>query len=348
MPDNAASSSVPVSIISRPLHSRHGVHAPRLVQSARTPGSIRRTSTIDSTRPVGIHGDVVQFGRARDLLTAADGTTRVVGEVALESRIAHSRNYELLELTATPQHQSLSLLIGRSVSTGFRAAVVEAMPDENDRATLLHLLLDDLTGAALVSGYAVGAAGALDGHKREGPRLQIEGLCAGFQKGSTIMIEVDAGRHAPTVTGPIAPPLVDDDEIGWHELRPLGAHDMRRWRRLDVRPPAEPGGLYDVEAYFRDSHMNPEGVETVIHEYTVNVLVDGTTQSIIGSSAAAHSLPWVECIEAEASGNRLAGRALRGLRPGVREEFTGITTCTHLNDTMRSIEDVRALLPLLA
>jgi hypothetical protein len=32
----------------------------------------------------------------------------------------------------------------------------------------------------------------------------------------------------------------------------------------------------------------------------------------------------------------------------VRAEFTGITTCTHLNDTLRSLEDVEALAPVLA
>ena len=40
----------------------------------------------------------------------------------------------------------------------------------------------------------------------------------------------------------------------------------------------------------------------------------------------------------------LAGLALEGLRPLVRDGFVGVSTCTHLNDTMRSIEDVRALL----
>ena len=66
--------------------------------------------------------------------------------------------------------------------------------------------------------------------------------------------------------------------------------------------------------------------------------------AITRSSATAHSLPWVECIEAEASGDRLAGLALEGLRPMVREDFVGVSTCTDLDDTMRSIEDVRALL----
>jgi hypothetical protein len=38
---------------------------------------------------------------------------------------------------------------------------------------------------------------------------------------------------------------------------------------------------------------------------------------------------------------------LDGMRPVIREEFVGITTCTHLNDTLRSLEDIRGLIPLL-
>jgi hypothetical protein len=85
----------------------------------------------------------------------------------------------------------------------------------------------------------------------------------------------------------------------------------------------------------------------VIHEYTVVAEVDPSHATITHGSAQAHTLPWVECIEAVGSGERLVGRPLHGLRPDVRAEFVGVTTCTHLNDTMRSIEDVRALLPLL-
>jgi hypothetical protein len=38
---------------------------------------------------------------------------------------------------------------------------------------------------------------------------------------------------------------------------------------------------------------------------------------------------------------------LAGLRPTVREQFVGVTTCTHLNDTLRSLEDLMALASLL-
>jgi hypothetical protein len=58
-------------------------------------------------------------------------------------------------------------------------------------------------------------------------------------------------------------------------------------------------------------------------------------------------LPWFECPQAAASAARLTGRPLAGLRPAVRAEFLGPTTCTHLNDTLRALEDVAALINAL-
>jgi hypothetical protein len=344
------STVVPVTFVPRPLHPRRGIHAPRPSIPHRPPGSVRRTSTIDTIRPGDIVGDAIQIGRARDLRTDSDGSSVVLGQATVRTRLAYTENFRLLELACDPPRPALDVLIGRSVSTGFRAAMIDAVPAEEEQATLLHLLLDDLPGAALVSGYAIGHAGGYSQRPPDPDRmvLQVAGLCAGFQHGGTIMREIEKGRTPPVVTGPLATPIVPEDPLCWHELREMGGNDMRRWRLLDVLPGATPDDPIEVEAYFRDSHLAPDGAETVIHEYTVAVRVDPATERIIDSTAEAHSLPWLECIEAEDSGTRLAGRALRGLRPNVREEFTGVTTCTHLNDTMRSIEDVRALLPLLA
>jgi hypothetical protein len=332
----------------RPLHPRHGVHAPRTSLLARRPGSVRRSITIDTVRPGAILGETIQLAVGRDLLTRSDGTTEVLGVIDVRTRLDYADHYRLTELRANPGPVELQQLVGASVSTGFRAAMTAAAPQQQAEATLLHALLDDLPGAALVSGYAIQHANASPVRKPGAPVLQIEGLCAGFQRGGTIMEQVDADAPIPAVTGPEAPSLIDpDDPLAWHELRPMGAHDMRRWRRLDVMPGPTPDALVEVEAYFRDSHMDELGRETVIHEYTVKVVVDPKTQTIVGSDAVAHSLPWVECIEAEASGDRLAGLPLGGLRPLVRQDFVGVSTCTHLNDTMRSIEDVRALLAVL-
>jgi hypothetical protein len=57
-------------------------------------------------------------------------------------------------------------------------------------------------------------------------------------------------------------------------------------------------------------------------------------------------LPWQECPGAIGSATRVRGMTLRELRARVRGEFVGTGTCTHLNDTLRCIADLDALLDL--
>jgi hypothetical protein len=54
-------------------------------------------------------------------------------------------------------------------------------------------------------------------------------------------------------------------------------------------------------------------------------------------------LPWVECPGALASADRLTDMPVAELRDHVRREFKGTSTCTHLNDTLRSLGDVDVL-----
>lgn len=61
----------------------------------------------------------------------------------------------------------------------------------------------------------------------------------------------------------------------------------------------------------------------------------------------AQVLPWEECPGALVSATQLVGATLDELAVTVRRELTGVTSCTHLNDTFRSLADVGALLPLV-
>jgi hypothetical protein len=64
-------------------------------------------------------------------------------------------------------------------------------------------------------------------------------------------------------------------------------------------------------------------------------------------TAQARVLPWMECPQAVASASRVAGMAIGELRGRVRRELVGVSTCTHLNDTLRSLDDVAVLIPVL-
>jgi hypothetical protein len=107
------------------------------------------------------------------------------------------------------------------------------------------------------------------------------------------------------------------------------------------------GGALVADVFFRDSHVGEDGEETVVHEYTVRAAIDADSGRIVRVDAEARVLPWVECEAAPPSAQRLVGRTVDGLRPRVRAVLTGPSTCTHLNDTLRSLEDVVALAPRL-
>ncbi len=65
------------------------------------------------------------------------------------------------------------------------------------------------------------------------------------------------------------------------------------------------------------------------------------------SQAVPRVLPWVECPEAVASAGRLVGHTIGTIRQLVGREFRGVTTCTHLNDLLRSVDDVEPLARLV-
>jgi hypothetical protein len=318
-----------------PLNPRHGTHAPISGTTPRRSGSIRRTSTIDTNRSAQAPDRLVVTGRARDLLTRFDGTSENLGEVRLDAVVDYSNECELVSISATPAFPALEALLGAAVGSGFRGKAIDAMPIEAANGTLLNLLVDDLPGAILVSGYAASRIG----HFISRPNQQAQGdLCSGWRHGGTIMIEISAGRIPPIVTGPQATRLDrDDDTAAWHQLDPLGPNGMRRARRLDVYP----GDEVRIDAYFRDSHRSLTGEHTSIHEYSLDGKArDGVIESL---QARAHALPWLECPHAVESAAWLVGTPLHDLRRRVRRDFVGIDTCTHLNDMLRSLADVEQL-----
>jgi hypothetical protein len=121
-------------------------------------------------------------------------------------------------------------------------------------------------------------------------------------------------------------------------VKPLRAHGMRRFRRLDLAPTG------DFDAHFRDTHVDGDGAETIVHEYTVVGAVDTSTRTITSVTAEVRVLPWQECPGAIGSATRVVGMVLSEVRERIRGEFVGTSTCTHLNDTLRALGDLDALL----
>ncbi len=303
----------------------------------RRPGSIRRTSHVDMLDPLG---RLTLRGAARDLLTDGSASPEVLASAAVEAALDEQHRLERLD--SDPPAPFASQLIGRVVGPGFRAAL-GSFAGVGRRSPLV-LLLDDLPVTALISGYArlyeagqqIGGQLSSGGDRAAMVRADI---CAGWRSDGTMMVALHSGRGLPAPVGPHAPDLASGDPWSWHPIDALQPSSMRRRRLVDVTA----GDPLTVSAMFRDSHADADGVERVLHEYTIEAFVDPSSLRMLQCTATPRSLPWRECPAAAASASRLEGRTVGELREFVRQELHGTSTCTHLNDLCRSLADVDVL-----
>jgi hypothetical protein len=317
---------------------------PLLGTPPRRAASIRRTTSIDTTRG---EIDVVTRvdARARDVLTGVAGAVRPVARQQLAASL-DLESAAIESLDATPRFPGLDRLLGQRVGPGFRGVVLERLPDMT-AGSLLATLLDDWAGAQLVSGYALQRSWRTEdepGPTQAPPAhlLQMSDICAGWESSATIMVTIGRTGTVPTPLGPVIPTRdADEDDVAWHEMPALRPGSTRRRRRIDLW--VEDGDSLSFETHFRDSYGEDAETQSVLHEYLVHGTVGRRDLAVRSITADALVLPWQECPAAVGSAARLVGTTVSGLRPLVRGEFTGTSTCTHLNDTLRSLEDVVVL-----
>jgi hypothetical protein len=326
-----------------------GPHDPLVATPTRRPSSVRRTTTIDSIRADALATSAVLDLRGRDLFTAADGSTT---EIAVERAEVNVDSRTVTSISVDPAIEGLDDVVGSSVGNRFRARLATAAPALVEARPLLAQLLDDVVGTCLVNGYSLQRAGIFDKLpvKVEPSHVaKVADVCAGWATEATILRTVREVGEIPTPFGPAAPDIVtgDDDPLAWHATEPLVPHGMRRLRRLDVSALDDTelaGDRYGFDVHFRDSHVDEDGNETVLHEYTVTGSVDAGSRTVSRISATAKVLPWVECPGAIGSERRVLDRPVSSLRAMVLAELVGTTTCTHLNDTLRSLAGLDELM----
>jgi hypothetical protein len=305
------------------------------------PGSVRRTTTVDTAFPDGIGGRVVLRVRGRDLRTGAAGASDILDELAVDLELEPwSGTIVAVEPAgASPPLDALAGLRFR----GLRHRLAELVPEDAARRTLCFSALEDAGGAYVVSGYAGLRAGLIPSTPEVAEiAVQRQGdICIGWAfDGPVIETLRRTAKHAVPV-GPPAPALEGDDPLAWHEMPSLAPQSVRRRRRTDVRPASNHGAPFDADHHFRDSYAGADG-EDVMHEYVVGAVVDDARR-LVSIDVEARVLPWYECPGAVASAQRLVGTALDEIEARVRSEFTGVTTCTHLNSTLRVLADVACL-----
>ncbi len=322
---------------------------PAVAAPARRPGSVRRTSTIDSVWPEGMEANRTVVGRSRDLFTPIDGSDPIViAEDVLLATVAPDR--QIVAMETQPPRPEVQVLVGAQGGSNSRGRVVEAVPQEVEAGTPLYLLLDDLSGATLVGGVAFRFWESQEAQEERMRTMQalvgkrvMEGICAGFQPGSSAL-NPDGTNNGMGDTKPV--PDIDNpsDPWAWHELTSPKEASHRRSRRIDLWLE---DGVVHVETFFQDSYTSPEGQRHAVHEYVVSATIDPVTAEVISISADPRVLPHYECPLATLAVSRMVGQPMRAFRDSVNEKLPGIDGCTHMNDTLRSLAEVPVLVPHL-
>ena len=228
-------------------------------------GALRRTSTID-THPAQTGDSDVDL-RARDVVAGQDGV-EILGETRVR---AHLSQRVIDDISSTPRDGRLARLLGSRVGPGFRSSVGKLLPGEAQRASRLNLLLDDWVGAALVSGYSVQHAAIILGIEEKlpaGTADRMAGICAGFAPEASLIGYARRNDTIPSVHGPVG--------AAAGRPSPGGRAASARYATVPAARllgPAEADSA-NFYAHFRDSHLDGEGVETIVHEYTVAGSVD--------------------------------------------------------------------------
>jgi hypothetical protein len=306
----------------------------------RLTNSIRRTSSVDVVRPDGLMGPtIVMAGRCRDVVTGPESAS-VGDDVNLAMTIVVNGG-EVREISSNTD-VPVDRLRGRSAMSKFRAALAELLPDEVARRTALHRLLDDVPGANLVSGYAYAIVGVGRTRDIAASRARAD-LCAGWVSDGQMMRNIRAGDIGLRL-GPPAPVVgLADDPLGFHELPDLPPQSFRRHRRMDVMPGPE---SVTLDGFFRDVYFDEDALPTSIHEYGYRAVLDPDLV-VREIEATPGTLPWDECPGAVVSADWLIGEPVGSIDALVRGRFKGVHTCTHLNDALRTFDDVEALLDQL-
>ncbi len=310
----------------------------------RRPNSVRRTSAIDMTWPEGRGKSMHFHGVARDIFTPVDGgKPETICQDEMVATIAPDRTIQAIE--AIPARPDIAGLVGVRGGGYLRQALNEVLPEEQRKGSPLYLLVDDLSGTSLIAGWAWSRwpdydyTDEEDLRRKDELRARMEGICIGFRPGSSALsTEIGSSRHhraSPVVALPHP-----EDPDGWHNLTVHTEVSMRRARRIDVWL----DGDIHIDATFQDSASAPGGGRIAVHEYSLVVIADSQTMAIRDIRARPHVLPYPECPAAMDNVGRIKGKHLPELRAMVLQELPGIHGCTHLNDAIRSLAEVPALI----
>jgi len=314
--------------------------------------SIRRTTSIDVTWPDGAAGDRIFHGHARDLITPEAGEKATVRAAAnMEARLDVERT--IRAIAADPAPPRLVELVGAKGGGHLRLLVQDVLPEVIAEAHPLYLLLDDISGTSLVCSWAwslwnpewIAQMRESMGGDMAKMMADRAGVCWGLQIGHSGMDPNRASMNEDQAAdgGELRNPA---DPEGWHPFPQSDGVTMRRARRIDVwRDPDN--SLIQIDSAFQDSAPRPGGGRAALHEYRLRATADPVTLELLAIEPEARVLPFHECPGAITNARALVGSSLPDIRATVLSDLRGPRGCTHLNDALRALADVPALLEAL-
>jgi hypothetical protein len=318
----------------------------------RRAGSIRRTVSTDFDWIDGPHSERRLHGRGRDYLTpASGGPGTVMREAVLEARIDADRT--ITAIAATPTPARLGELVGERGGGHLRAVLREILPELLAAGDPLYLLLDDISGTSLISGWGwslwnvdwlTDARGGIPPDQLAKMMEDRAGVCWGLQLGNSGMSPERASFHQDAADGGDLRNPADPE--GWHEFPVTDKVSMRRARRIDVWRDAA-SGLIHIDSAFQDSAPRPEGGRAALHEYRLTGTVDPQSMELLSLVPEPRVLPFFECPGAVTNAAKLVGTPLPLIREAVLRELRGTAGCTHLNDALRALAEVPKLVEQL-
>jgi hypothetical protein len=291
-------------------------------------------------------------GRARDIVTPRSGGSPIpCAEDGFEASLDSNRT--ILEIVADPSRAALAHLAGARGGGHLRRVLEEVAPEERRNATPLYLILDDISGASLIAPWAwsqwdpnwlaqARAGRGMTENQWGEIRKKMEGICTGFAPGSSALDpnRMMANHTNAALTQDLRHP---DDPDGWHAFTVQDTVGMRRARRIDVSVDK----VIVIDAAFQDSATKVDGGRAVLHEYRITATADPVSSQLLSIEAEPRVLPYSECPGAAKNISRLIGAELQQLRETVLDKLPGTLGCTHLNDALRALAEVPALVSYL-
>lgn len=316
----------------------------------RPPRSIRRTSSIDVTWPDGkVDGPRLLTGRARDVLTAERGSPpAVLAQAEIAAELATDRT--ITAISAHPAPANLQKLVGERGGGHLRMVLRELMPELIERADPLYLLLDDISGISLISGWGWSLwdpnwlermNGGVSKEELDKMMQERANVCWGLAEGNSGLKPDRKNFHDNIADG--GDLRHGDDPLGWHDLPVSEGVSMRRARRIDVTRDT----VIRIDSAFQDSAPKPTGGRAALHEYRILATVDPVSLELLSLDPEPRVLPFPECPGAVRNAQGLVGSRLPEIRDNVLARLRGTQGCTHLNDALRALADVPALIERL-